>query len=109
MACMDHTARSRAPVCNEPNPDPLSTAGVPLPRSADQERRTLLESRRANTALALAVIQGMLKNHKACKRKPRTGEKPGTRPLNAVQVFGLEAAIDLLHHYADTLNPENSG
>jgi hypothetical protein len=109
MAFMDHTARSRASVRKEPESHPTTTADVPLPRSADQERRRTDESRRAHTALAVAVMEGMLKSHQAFKKAHPKGKKRGLLPLNAVQIFGLEAAIDLLHQHVDPLNPEKSG
>jgi hypothetical protein len=109
MACKDHTAHPRALVRNEPHFQSTTTAGDPLPRSVERERRTIEEAHRASTALAIAVISGMLRTDRAFKRTHKKGEKRGLLPLNQVQIFGLEAAIDLLHHHVDTFSSENGG
>ncbi|GLQ48401.1 hypothetical protein GCM10007862_34520 [Dyella lipolytica] len=66
-------------------------------------------SRMAGTALAVAVIEGILEKHSAFKREQKSGESGGFLPLNPVQLNGLNAAIYFLHHYVDTLTPELGG
>ncbi|GLQ47942.1 hypothetical protein GCM10007862_29930 [Dyella lipolytica] len=66
-------------------------------------------ARMAGTALAVAVIEGILEKHSAFKREQENGESSGFLPLNPVQLNGLNAAIYFLHHYVDTLTPELGG
>jgi hypothetical protein len=109
MASIDHTARIRALVRNEPKSKSTSTVGKTLPRGEERERQRAYESRRAGTALAVAVIEGMLKTDSTFKQMHQNGAQSGLLPLNPVQLIGLENAIDLLHHYVDILSPGKSG
>jgi hypothetical protein len=104
MASIDHTARSRPLVRNEPKSKPTSTIEAPLNRlSEERERRQACEATRAGAALAIAVMEGMLKNHRAYEQALTRDKRTGHLSLNPVQYIGLETAIDLLHHYVDTL------
>jgi hypothetical protein len=110
MASMDHTTRSCPPVHHEPlSQTTPSVDGPPNTRGAGQERRWTYASRRAGAALAVAVMNGMLKTHHTRKRAKPDGKPMECLPLNPVQRLGLETAIDLLHHYVDTLTPEEGG
>jgi hypothetical protein len=110
MASMDHTTRSCPPVHHEPIPQATpSVDDPPNIQGAGQERRWTYASRRAGAALAVAVMNGMLKTHHAHKRVRPDGKPAGFLPLNPVQRIGLETAIDLLHHYVGTLTPEEGG
>jgi hypothetical protein len=109
MASEDHTGRARVQVRNEPKSKSTPSVGETLLRNAERERRMTYESEKAGTALALAVIEGMLKTHGTFKQTDQRGEMRGLLPLNPVQLIGLETAIDLLHHYAGTLSPEIRG
>jgi hypothetical protein len=104
MASIDHTARSCHLVRTEPKSKSTSTVDAPLiGESEKRERRRACESRRAGAALAIAVMAGMLKHHRALKPAHTSGKSIGGLPLNPVQRVGLETAIDLLHHYVDML------
>jgi hypothetical protein len=110
MACTDHTARVRRLVRNELKSESTSSVGAPiLARESDRKRRQLYVSRIADTALALAVIDGVLNKHEALAHASQDGMQQGLPPLDAVQIIGLSAAMELLHHYADILRTENSG
>jgi hypothetical protein len=110
MASIDHTARSSHLVRNEPKSRSTSTVDVPLsPMSAERERQQACESKRAGTALAIAVMEGILKSHRAYQRVRRDGAKADLSPLNPVQLIGVEIGIDLLHHYVDTLTLARGG
>jgi hypothetical protein len=110
MASLNHTAPAHPLVRNEPKSKSTSSVDDPFHlRSAERERRQTHASQQASTALAVAVIEGMLKTHRAFKQAHDSGERMGLLPLNPVQRIGLETAIDLLHHYVDTLSPETSG
>ncbi|GLQ97714.1 hypothetical protein [Dyella mobilis] len=110
MTFMDHTA----PSCRWVQKDPKSksTSSVDdarLSESAERERRQSYASQQAGTALAVAVIEGLLKAHRISKHAGETGKRTGLLPLNPVQQIGLETAIDLLHLHVDTLTPEGGG
>jgi hypothetical protein len=110
MASMDHTTRSCPPVHHEPTSQATpSVDGPPNTRGGGQERRWMNASEQASAALAITVMEGMLKTHHARKRAHPDGKPMGFLPLNPVQRIGLETAIDLLHHYVDTLTPEEGG
>jgi hypothetical protein len=110
MASIDHTARIRHLVRNEPKSKSTSTVDRPLHQgSAERERRQAYESQRASTALAVAVLEGMLKTNSTFKKTHRNGDRCGLLPLNAVQLIGLETAIEILHQHVDTLSSEVSG
>jgi hypothetical protein len=110
MVFVDHTTRS----CPQVHDEPISQAtpsvdGPPGIQGEGQERRWTYASRRAGVALAVAVMNGMLKTHHTHKRANRDGKRTEFLPLNPVQRIGLETAIDLLNHYVDTLTPEEGG
>lgn len=107
MVSIDHTARFCPPVRKEPKSKSTSTVSASL--CEEQERRRVFESRQAGAALAIAVMQGMLKHHRVSKPTHSGGKRKGLLLLNPVQCVGLETAIDLLHHYADTLTPASGG
>lgn len=110
MASIDLTARFRPKVRTELKSKSTSTVSAPLSEeSEERERRRVFESRRAGAALAIAVMEGMLKHHRRSKRAHTGGKRTGLLLLNPVQCIGLETAIDLLHHYADTLTPVGGG
>jgi hypothetical protein len=107
MASRDHTARVCHLVRNEPKSESTSKVDRLLQQErAERERRQACESQRASTALALAVIEGMLKTPSSFKKTHKSG---GRLPLNPVQRIGLETALDLLRHHVDTLSSEISG
>jgi 2,3-bisphosphoglycerate-independent phosphoglycerate mutase len=110
MASIDHTARLRHLVRNEPKSKSTSTFDRPPHQgSVERERRQAHESQRASTALAVAVIEGMLKTHSTFKKTHKNGDRSGLLPFNAVQLIGLESAIEILHQHVDTLSSEVSG
>jgi hypothetical protein len=110
MASRDHTAHARLLVRNEPNSESTASAGESShPLGAEQMWQQTWTSKRAGTALAVAVIEGMLKTHRKFQQANPGGKRLGLLPLNPVQLIGLEAAIDLLHHYVDMLDSEASG
>jgi hypothetical protein len=100
----------RTPFRNEPKSKSTSTIDVPVNVvTEEQEQRRACDPRRAGTALAIAVMEGMLKHHRALKQAHTQGKSTDALPLNPVQYIGLETAIDLLHHYVDTLTPGRGG
>jgi hypothetical protein len=110
MASRDHKAHARHLVRNEPKSKSTLTIDAPVNAvTEEQERRRACDSQRAGAALAIAVMEGMLKNHRALKQAHTHGKSTGHLPLNPVQCIGLETAIDLLHHYVDTLTPGRGG
>jgi hypothetical protein len=110
MASMDHTAHARLLVRSEPKSKSTLTVDAPLSALSDErERRRTCETQRAGAALAIAVMDGLLKNHHALKRAHTSDKSGDLLPLNPVQRIGLETAIDLLHHYVDTLTPGRGG
>jgi hypothetical protein len=108
MAFMNHTARVRPLPRNEANAESASRdLDVPLhPVDAEPERPFNIEYQQASTELALAVIEAMLRSHHKVKLAPSHGKYSGSLPLDPVHRIGLETALELLHHYADTLTPE---
>jgi hypothetical protein len=110
MASRDHTARAYLLVRNEPKAESTSSIDDSLsPLSVEPMWRQTYASKRAGSALAIAVIEGMLKTHRQFARANKDGKRMGLLPLNTVQLIGLETAIDLLQQYVDTLDPEISG
>jgi hypothetical protein len=110
MACKHDTAHVRRLVRNKSNSTSTSSVGAPvLARESERKRRQLYVERVADTALALAVIEGMLKTHEAFKQANEEGTRSGLLPFNAVQVIGLTSAMEKLHHYADMLLAEQRG
>jgi hypothetical protein len=110
MASRDHTAHARLWVRNEPNSESTASAGESSHSlDAEQMGQQAYASKRAGAALAVAVIEGMLKTHRKFQRANPGGKRLGLLPLSPVQLIGLEAAIDLLHHYVDVLDSEVSG
>jgi hypothetical protein len=107
MASIDHTARPRLLVPTGPKSKWIN--GKLYPLSAEQEKRQGYASKLAGTALAVAVIEGMLKTDSTFKDNHPRGEPNGLLPFNLVQVNGLKAALYFLHRYVDTLHPETSG
>jgi hypothetical protein len=107
MASANHTSHVRLLVRKQPKSKSTATVDdTPPTRGSKQERRKLYVSRIADTALALAVIEGMLKTHEAFIKAKKAAVQDGLLPLNAVQIIGLTTAIDFLHQYADSLSPE---
>jgi hypothetical protein len=110
MASTNHTARVRRLVRNEPNSKSTASVGAPvLARESERERRQRYVERIADTALALAVIDGMLRTSEAFKQANKEGTRLGLLPFNAVQIIGLTTATEILHHYADMLRSERGG
>jgi hypothetical protein len=110
MASTNHTARPNPLV--PPQPKRKSTSSFddpPPPAGVKQERRSSDTPQWARAALAVAVMEGMLKTHHAIKQAKPEGKRKRVLPLNPVQLIGLEAAIDLLHHDVDTLSPQMTG
>jgi hypothetical protein len=109
MAFIDHTARVRHLPRNETSPESASRdLDVPRhPVDAESERPFNYEYQRASTELALAVIKAMLRSHHKAKQAKSRGKFSGPLPLDPVHRIGLETALELLHHYADTLAPES--
>jgi hypothetical protein len=86
------------------------TVDAPLSAlSEERERRRTCKTQQAGAALAIAVMDGLLKNHRAAMQTHGSDNKPSRLSLNPVQRIGLETAIDLLHHYVDTLTPGRGG
>jgi hypothetical protein len=108
MAFQDHTAR----VCPLAPKAPISESSsrevdVPLhPTGAAPERRFNDEYQQATTELAIAVIEALLRSQRQARQVRAEGRSSAPLPLDAVQRFGLETALELLHHYVDTLTPE---
>ncbi|GLQ49997.1 hypothetical protein ACFFJT_06500 [Dyella flava] len=110
MASVNHTARTHAPVRNEPRTSSTASIdGTLYPLSLARERRLTHVQRLAGTALAATVIEGMLKTHRAFQQKHQNGEKSGLFPLDPAQLNGLNAALYFLRHYVDTLRSEQGG
>ncbi|GLQ98156.1 hypothetical protein [Dyella mobilis] len=110
MTSMDHTAASRHLVPIEPKSKSASSVDdARRAERAERERRQSYASQRAGTALAVAVIEGLLKAHRISKYAGDTGKRTNLLPLNPVQQIGLETAIDLLHLHVDTLSHEGGG
>jgi hypothetical protein len=110
MASMDHTARLRLLAKNKPNSKSSSSVDDLADASdARREQRQTYASLRAGSALAVAVIEGMLRTHHTFEQTRHDDKRVGLLPLNPVQLIGLETAIDLLYHYVDTLTPEGGG
>ena len=110
MAFMDHTAHARLLVRNEPKSKHTLTVDAPLTALSEQrERQRTCDTQRAGAALAIAVMDGLLKNHRAAMQAHGSGKTPSRLSLDPVQRIGLETAIDLLHHYVDTLTPGRGG
>ena len=110
MVSRDHTARLHPSVRQESaTPSTFSIDGMLYPLSLERVRRLTNLQRLAGTALAGAVIDGILHTHRAFKKKHKNGEKSGLLPLNRVQLNGLNAALYFLRQYVDTLTPEQGG
>jgi hypothetical protein len=109
MAFIHDTARVRPLPRNEANPESASRdLDVPLhPADAAPERPFNYAYQQASTQLALAVIGALLKPDRKVKYARNEGKGSGPSPLDGVQRMGLEAAVELLHLYADTLPPES--
>jgi hypothetical protein len=109
MASQDHTARVRPLPRNETNSESASRdLDAPLhPPDAAPERPFNVEYQQASTQLALAVIGALLKPDRKVKYARNESKDSGPSPLDGVQRMGLEAAVELLHLYADTLPPES--
>jgi hypothetical protein len=108
MAFQDHTARACPLAPKEPISESSSPGGdVPLhPTGTAPERRFNDEYQRATTELAIAVIEALLRSHRQARQARAEGRSSAPLPLDAVQRFGLETALELLHHHVDTLVPE---
>jgi hypothetical protein len=109
MASIDHTARIRPLVRKEPKSKstPRTDCTPHAPKRA-RKGRLNQASQRAGAALAVAVLEGMLKMHRVSKHGLHVG-RHGLPPFNPVQLIGLETAIDLLNRYADMLSPDTGG
>ncbi|GLQ40733.1 hypothetical protein [Dyella nitratireducens] len=109
MAAIDHTARARPQVRNEPSspPDPFIDQRDPL--GLGLEKFDNYTAKLAGTSLAINVLRGLLERSETSK-KPNAPRSAQTYwPLNSVQVTGLHAAIYLLQQYVDTLSSEPGG
>jgi hypothetical protein len=108
MVFQDHTAR----VCPLAPKEPISESssrgvGVLLhPAGAASERRFNDKYQQATTELAIAVIEALLRSQRQARQVRAEGRSSAPLPLDAVQRFGLETALELLHHYVDTLTPK---
>ena len=110
MAFTDHTAHARLWVRSEPKSKPIPAISSALDAAGDErERRRVCELHRAGAALAIAVMDGLLQNHRASRQSHAENKRMSLLSLNGAQCFGLETAIDLLHHYVDTLTPGRGG
>jgi hypothetical protein len=109
MASIDHTARVRPLVRNEPkSKSPASADRASHAPKRARKGRLNQASQRAGAALAVAVLEGMLKMHRVSKHGLHVG-RHGLPPFNPVQLIGLETAIDLLNRYVDILSPDTGG
>ena len=109
MAAIDHTARARLLVRNEPQspPDPFIDPRPPL--GLGLERFDSYTAKLAGIALAVNVVQGVLVRSESSKQPDAPRSTWLIILLNPVQTTGLHAAVYLLQQYADTLNPEPGG
>ena len=109
MASIDHTARTRPPVRNEPQspPDPFIDQRDPLGLGlANFDNRM---AKLAGASLAINVVRGLLERSEASKQSNAPPSTLTYWPLNPVQAAGLHAAIYLLQQYVDTLNSGPGG
>jgi hypothetical protein len=116
MAYIDHTSHARASARNESH-DSLPFSDHQLyPLSPEQESRLTDSDRASGTALAMLVIEGLLKYSDACERanvranirsKQQGAISPW--PLIPSQRSGLHAALYYLHDYVEMLLPEADG
>ena len=111
MAYTHDTARPCPLDRNDPiSESPSPAVDVPLhPAGAEHDPWFNVEYQRAITKLVVAVLKGILKEHYKCKDTSICAKREGLLPLNPVQRMGLENAIELLHHYVDTLPPPEGG
>ncbi|GLQ98254.1 hypothetical protein [Dyella mobilis] len=110
MTYTNHTAPPRRWVPKDPKSKLTSSVDdARLAERAERERRQSYASQQAGTALAVAVIEGLLKAHRISKHAGDTGKRTHLLPLNPVQQIGLETAVDLLHHHVDMLSHEGGG
>lgn len=109
MAAIDHTARARLLVRNEPQspPDPFIDRRDPL--GLGLVNFDSCTTKLAGASLAINVIRGLLERSEVSKRKHPPRSALTYWPLNPVQVTGLHAAVYLLQEYTDTLSSEPRG
>jgi hypothetical protein len=116
MAFIDHTARARSSARNELDDSTLFSDHQLYPLSPEQERQLTDSDRASGTALAMLVIEGLLKYSDACERanaranirsKQQGAISPW--PLIPSQRSGLHAALYYLHDYVEMLLPEADG
>jgi hypothetical protein len=108
MAFQDHTARACPLAPKEPFSE-SSSPGLDVPlhlTGAASERRFNDKYQQATTELAIAVIEALLRSQRQARQVRAEGRSSAPLPLDAVQRFGLETALELLHHHVDTLTPE---
>jgi hypothetical protein len=114
MASIDHTAPARSSARNESH-DSLPFSDHQLyPLSPEQETQLTDSDRAAGTALAMLVIEGLLKYSDACERanvRANVRSKQGISPWPLIpsQRSGLHAALYYLHDYVEMLLPEADG
>jgi hypothetical protein len=111
MTFIDHTARARPSVRNEPKSKSFPYTDLQLyPLSPAQEKQLTNDQRMAGTLFAFTVIEGLLKYSEACKSanfRKRNAISPW--PLTPAQTSGLHAALYHLHHYVGLLGSEPGG
>ena len=112
MTSIDHTARARPSVRNEPKSKSFPYSDLQLyPLSPALEKRLTNDQRVAGTLFATVVIEGLLDYSNACKqasvRSRRNTISPW--PLTPAQTSGLHAALYHLRHYVGLLHPEPGG
>jgi hypothetical protein len=116
MASIDHTARARSSARNELDGSTLFSDHQLYPLSPEQEGQLTDSDRASGTALAMLVIEGLLKYSDACERanvranirsKQQGAISPW--PLIPSQRSGLHAALYYLHDYVEMLLPEADG
>lgn len=109
MAAIDHTARTRLQVRNEPPSPPDPFIGQRRPPTQGMDMLDSYAAKLAGISLAVNVIQGLLERSESSKQSNASRSTLVASPLNPVQTTGLHAAVYLLQRYADTLNPEPGG
>jgi len=96
MATMDHTARARPQVRNEPSspPDPFIDQRPPL--SLGLEKFDNFTAKLTGISLAINVVQGVLERSETSKQANAPRSRLTYWLLNPAQVAGLHAAVHLL-------------
>ncbi|GLQ49486.1 hypothetical protein GCM10010872_09350 [Dyella flava] len=102
MVSHHHTAPPCPLDSNKSEPGPTLNLDSTLPtRSSGQEKRLSPRSRQACIALAVRVIDGLLRADDALSPQHNAQRSSHVLP-NALQRNGLQAALYFLHHHVDT-------